>query len=178
MGINSAVNFTVQGNTLFGNLSYIGTQGPNCTETPALPAAEAFVVDANRVLQSTIQTENMATVPSADSLTCIVPSDGNYWPYGGQPDPVVPGEETPGDDDNGGDGLGKKIGLGLGIPLAILGAAFLAWYFRKWFLARNSGGRGYNTGGGAAGGAAASRRSMRMIPSTTSGYHRKGSSSQ
>lgn len=168
MGINSAVNFTVQGNTLFGNLSYIGTQGPNCSETPALPAAEAFVVDANRVTQSRIQSENMATVASADSLTCIVPSDGNYWPYGGQPEPSVPGE--PDSDNDNGENLGTKIGLGLGIPLGILAAAFLAWYFRRWFLARQP-----SSGRGTMG--AAARRSMRL-GTGTGPYHRKQSSSQ
>lgn len=138
MGINSAVNFTVQGNYLFGNTSWIGTKGPNCTDTPTLPAVEAFVVDANRVLSSNIQTENMATVDSADSLTCIVPSDGNYWPYGGEPQPFVPGEIPPWVHDSGAS-LGEKIALGLGIPLGIAAAAFITWYFRRWFLARNNG---------------------------------------
>src|ERR1700733_5351536 len=115
MGINSAMNFTVQGNTLFGNLSFIGSQGPNCSDA-SLPPAEAFVVDAVRVTDSNIQTENMATVPDADSLTCIMPSDGNFWPYGGQPEPVVPGETPPWGSSSPSHGTGKA-GKGKGVAL-------------------------------------------------------------
>ncbi|KAF8318161.1 hypothetical protein DL93DRAFT_2124939 [Clavulina sp. PMI_390] len=144
MGLDGVVNFTVQGNTLFGNLSYIGTQGPNCSASPALPAAESMVRDANNVTDSNIQSEYFATVASAESLTCIIPQNGDYWPYGGQPSPWVPGEQVPW-------GLGgatnssakTKIGLGVGIPLGIIGAAFLAWYFRRWYLERN----GFRTDG-------------------------------
>jgi len=82
----------------------------------------------------------MAVVPSADSLTCIVPSDGNFWPFGGQPTPVVPGETSPWgtSDDGGSEDLGTKVGLGVGIPLGIFAAAFFAWWFRKWYFSRSS----------------------------------------
>lgn len=164
------MNFTVQGNTLFGNLSFIGSQGPNCSDS-SLPPAEAFVVDAVRVTESNIQTENMTTVPDADTLTCINPSDGNYWPYGGQPEPVVPGEtppwgssppsSSPGAAKKGSNG--KGIALGIGIPVAILATAFLVYYFRRWFVART------NTGVGDVG---ARPLSMRMAQS---GYERRAS---
>lgn len=132
------MNFTVQGNELFGNISFIGSQGPNCTDA-SLPPAEAFVVDAVRVTQSNIQKENMAVVPNADSLTCIFPSDGNFWPFGGKPEPFVPGETPPAGSSSGsgGSSTGKKIGLGIGIPLAILAAAFIAYFIRRWFVAKN-----------------------------------------
>jgi len=171
MGINSAVNFTVQGNTLFGNISFIGSQGPNCSDS-SLPPAEAFVVDAVRVTQSNIQTENMTTVPDADTLTCINPSDGNFWPYGGQPQPVVPGEtppwgSSPSSPSSPGAARkasnGKAIALGIGIPVAILATAFLVYYFR-----RGSGTR-TNAGVGDVGGRPVSMRTAR------SGYERRAS---
>lgn len=74
-------------------------------------------------------------VPDGESLTCIMPSDGDFWPFGGQPQVVVPGEAgAPGS--GGGSDTGKKVGLGVGIPLGIIAAAVLAWAVRKWYLGR------------------------------------------
>jgi len=112
-------------------------------------------------------------VPDADTLTCIMPSDGNYWPFGGQPEPVVPGETPPWGSPSpspspspgaaGKAGKGKEIALGVGIPLAILATAFLVYYFRRWFLSRT------NASAGDVG-----RRPLSMR-TTQGGYERKSS---
>ena len=80
----------------------------------------------------------MVAVPDADSLTCIVPSDGNYWPFGGQPTPMVPGEVSPPSSTRGGGGLdtGAKIGIGIGLTAAVILFALIAWFLRKWQLDR------------------------------------------
>ena len=90
MAISSAVNFTVQGNTLVGNTSFIGSRGPNCSTADTTPSPAAFVEDQNTVQSSTIQGD-FQTIPDGNSLTCITPPPGgDYWPYGGNPSSKSP----------------------------------------------------------------------------------------
>lgn len=143
MAIDSSNNFTIQNNVLFGNTSFIGSNGPNCSSQDQTPTPEPFVMDQNLVTNSNIQSD-FVKVPDGESLTCIVPSDGNFWPYGGGPPKiVVPGEIVPGS----GASEGEKVGLGVGIPVGIVLACVLAWWFRGWYLERA--GVSYSAGGGA-----------------------------
>ena len=141
--MNSATNFTVLGNTFVGNTSYIGARGVNCTPTDETPNPEPAVVDANRVSESTLQPD-FVSVPDADSLTCILPANGDFWPFGGMPVVKVPGEEEDSGSPSssgtlsGGSSAGAKAGAGVGITLAILVVGIGAWFFRKWYLGRQS----------------------------------------
>ncbi len=88
MAITSAVNFTVENNTLIGNTTFIGARGPNCSTTEMTPSPAAFIIDPNTVNTSTVQ-DGFATVGNGDGLTCILPPDGgDFWPFGGNPNPA------------------------------------------------------------------------------------------
>ncbi|KAF8257325.1 hypothetical protein EI94DRAFT_1818245 [Lactarius quietus] len=83
IAMSSARNFTVEGNDLFGNISFIGIRGPNCSSSYPTPASAPFIVNLANVTSSTLQS-NFQSVPYAKGLPCIQPpDDGNYWPYGG-----------------------------------------------------------------------------------------------
>lgn len=72
-------------------------------------------------------------------MTCIVPpSDGDYWPFGGNPEnpntpPVSPPESS---SSSGGSNVGRKVGLAIGIIAGVAFVGVLAWFIRKWALAR------------------------------------------
>src|SRR5882762_5521516 len=85
IAVTSARNFTVQGNSLFGNTSFIGSRGPNCSDNP-LPNPGPFVVDNSNVVSSSLQSD-FQSISNGDGLTCIIPPNGDYWPYGGNPNP-------------------------------------------------------------------------------------------
>ncbi|KZO98175.1 hypothetical protein CALVIDRAFT_496781 [Calocera viscosa TUFC12733] len=92
IAVSSAFNFTVMGNMLAGNTSFIGSRGPNCSTGQILPNPEPFVWNSTTVTDSTIQTGFVNL--DVDSLTCVEPpSEGNYWPFGGEP---VPGTDIAG----------------------------------------------------------------------------------
>ena len=80
MAITSAVNFTVQGNALFGNTSFISSRGPNCAADDPTPPSAPFI-RGGAITDSTIQSD-FNSVPDAYGLTCVKPPNGgNYWPY-------------------------------------------------------------------------------------------------
>ncbi|EJU06387.1 hypothetical protein DACRYDRAFT_73816 [Dacryopinax primogenitus] len=83
IAVSSAENFTIIGNSLSGNTSFIGSRGPNCSADQILPAPEAFVWNITTTLDSTLQ-PGFADL-DVDSLTCIQPVDGAFWPFGGEP---------------------------------------------------------------------------------------------
>ncbi|KAF8467501.1 hypothetical protein DFH94DRAFT_796026 [Russula ochroleuca] len=83
--VTSARNFNVQGNKLVGNISFIGSRGPNCSASNPTPASTAFVVGLANVTASTLQSD-FQPVQDAKGLTCVQPPPGgNFWPYGGNP---------------------------------------------------------------------------------------------
>jgi parallel beta-helix repeat protein len=145
IAIDSATNFTVEDNVLFGNTSFIGARGPNCTTSDIVPSPAPFVQDQNNVQQSTIQPD-FQTIPDADALTCVLPPDGgDYWPYGGNPSasqasPVSSASaatptSSPGRASSGGvSSNGKTVGLVVGLVLGLLFAAVVAWFVRKWAI--------------------------------------------
>ncbi|KAI9456038.1 hypothetical protein BJY52DRAFT_1121471, partial [Lactarius psammicola] len=85
IAITSAHDFIVHGNVLFGNTSFIGSRGPNCSTSDPTPASAAFIVSWANVTSTTLQSD-FQSVQDAKGLTCIQPpDDGDYWPYGGNP---------------------------------------------------------------------------------------------
>ncbi|KAI0832713.1 pectin lyase fold/virulence factor [Trametes gibbosa] len=146
MAISSATNFTVQGNVLVGNTSFIGSNGPNCSSTDITPTPAAFVQDQNTVQSSSIQ-DGFQQIPDGDSLTCIMPPDGgDYWPFGGNPSstgssgtsPTSPSEPTAtGAASKGGLSGGAKAGIAIGVILGVAALAVITYYVRNWAVKRS-----------------------------------------
>ncbi|KAF9236243.1 pectin lyase fold/virulence factor [Melanogaster broomeanus] len=84
IAMNGATNFTVENNVLVGNTSFIGGRGPNCAANDPVPPPAPLIIDLRHVTHSTTQS-NFTPVIGADSLICMVPPTGNYWPFGGDP---------------------------------------------------------------------------------------------
>jgi hypothetical protein len=156
MAVNSARNFTVQNNVLFGNTSFIGSSGVNCSSSDIVPTPAAFVYQQNATLSSNIQSDFQA-IPDANSLTCVLPPDGgDYWPFGGNPgNPGSPStntsspgpttSQTPGAGQaSGGSSGGGKGGLIAGVVLGVLAVIVGAWFIRKWLLERSETKKLYN----------------------------------
>lgn len=134
MALTSARGFTVTGNKLVGNTTFIGSRGPNCTKTDETPTPQAFVIQQTNVEQSTTQFE-FVNVPDGDALTCILPPDGgSYWPYGGNPE----GDNDPFDDiddgSSGSSGKGRTAGIVVGIILGLAAIAVISWFLRRWAI--------------------------------------------
>lgn len=152
IAMSSAQNFTVENNVLEGNTSFIGARGPNCTDPPPSPAP--FVVDLSTTTASTTQLD-FQNITDGDGLTCILPPDGgDFWPFGGNPNPA-PGEPgAPGASGtsgspgplaspassqaiaNGGLSGGAKAGIAVGVILGVLAVALATWFIRQWAIKR------------------------------------------
>ncbi len=142
IALTSAKNFTVTGNTLFGNTTFIGSRGPNCTTTDVTPTPQAFVMTANVTADgggSTVQA-GFDIVGDGDALTCVLPPDGgDYWPYGGNPASTSggggdDGSGAPSSSSDGGSSSGSSGGLIAGVVVGVLVVALFCWFFRKWLL--------------------------------------------
>lgn len=72
IAISSARNFTIQGNTLFGNTYFIGSRGPNCSTSDPTPPSGPFLMQKSDTTASNLQSD-FATVQDAEGLTCVVP---------------------------------------------------------------------------------------------------------
>ena len=101
------------------------------------------------MLDSTVQTD-FASVSDGDSLTCILPPDGDYWPFGGNPNPApgepgAPGQPgpspsaTPGASQASGSGGlsgGAKAGVAIAVIFGVLGLALITWLIRRAAIKR------------------------------------------
>lgn len=133
IAMSSARNFTVEQNVLFGNTSFIGSRGPNCSNSDTTPNPAPFVVDLNTTTQSTTQFD-FQSIPDGDGLTCILPPDGgDFWPFGGSPE--VNGNQAS-NSDNGGLSGGAKAGIAIAVILGVAAIAAGCYYVRKWALKR------------------------------------------
>jgi hypothetical protein len=145
MAVTSARNFTIQNNVLFGNTSFIGSRGPNCTTFDTTPTPQPFVVDYNNTDALNLQSD-FVQIPDGDSLTCILPPDGgDYWPFGGNP--TTNNNTTTGDGNptptnpassgtNNGLSGGAKAGIAIGVVLGVTLIAIAAYFIRKAALKR------------------------------------------
>ncbi|KAI0331299.1 hypothetical protein GY45DRAFT_1322582 [Cubamyces sp. BRFM 1775] len=147
VAISSASNFTVQGNILVGNTSFIGSTGPNCSTTDITPQPAPFVEDQSTVQASNIQS-GFQLIPDGNSLTCIIPPNGgDYWPFGGNPSasqssPTSSG--SPASTSSGGSsalshgGLsgGGKAGIAIGVILGVAAIAAATYFIRNWAVRR------------------------------------------
>ena len=142
MGLTSARNFTVEGNILVGNTSFIGSRGPNCSSSDTTPTPAPFVTDPSFVFTSTIQSD-FQTIPDGNSLTCILPPEGgDYWPFGGNPSNPVSSSSgsaptsSSGAHTSSGLSAGAKAGIAIGVILGVLGLAIATFFVRRWALHR------------------------------------------
>jgi parallel beta-helix repeat protein len=139
VAITSAHNFTVQGTTLVGNTSFIGSRGPNCSASDPTPPSAAFVVGSANVTTSNLQSQ-FQSVQDAKGLTCVIPpAGGDYWPYGGNPTSTSTAStatSTSGQSSAKHSSAGSKAGLAIGIIVAV--AAMIAGIIlvRRWALKR------------------------------------------
>ena len=137
IGITSAHNFTVQGNILVGNTSFIGSRGPNCSASDPTPSSAAFIVGSANVTTSNLQSE-FQSVQDAKGLTCVIPPvGGDYWPYGGNPAPTSSTPtSTPSQGSAKHSSAGAKAGLAIGIIVAVVGIVVGMIVVRRWALKR------------------------------------------
>lgn len=121
IAVTSARNFTVQGNSLIGNTSFIGSRGPNCSASDPTPASAAFIVELANVTTTSLQSD-FQSVQDAKGLTCVQPPDGgDYWPYGGSP--LTSSTTSPTASSQGSTkhkSSGAKAGLAIGIVAAVV----------------------------------------------------------
>lgn len=132
IAITSAQNFTVQGNTLVGNTSFIGSRGPNCSASDPTPSSAAFIVGSVNVTTSNLQAQ-FQSVQDAKGLTCVIPpAGGDYWPYGGNPSSPPTTTSTPGQGSTKHSSAGAKAGLAIGIIAAVVAIIVGIVFIRRW----------------------------------------------
>ncbi|TFY78716.1 hypothetical protein EWM64_g5296 [Hericium alpestre] len=147
IAVTSARNFTIQGNTLTGNTSFLGARGPNCTDDEVVPNPAPWIVDAANTTQMDLQSDFQTITDNAGlGLTCILPPDGgDFWPYGGNPaqgnmTPPVPVPEPVASPSGGGGGGGLSggaiAGIVLGVVFGVVALAIATWFIRRWALRR------------------------------------------
>ena len=138
MAVTSATNFTVEGNTMIGNTSFIGARGPNCSTSDTVPSPAPFIVELDTVTSSTLQTE-FQSINDGDSLTCVLPPNGgDFWPYGLNPSNATAVAAAA--------AAGKRTtGIAVGVVLGVLGCAVASWFFRKWYISHTETKRLYSS---------------------------------
>ncbi|UOH80773.1 hypothetical protein LQV05_003432 [Cryptococcus neoformans] len=124
MSVTSAKDFVIQNNTFFGNTSFIGNYGPNCTTGNKTPHPSDPLLEESSTLQNTT-----ISVPASSpfqfvngtaiGLTCFVPPESTSysWPYG---DGQVNSEQA--DKDNGTSGTSTSTGSASQISVASTGS--------------------------------------------------------
>jgi parallel beta-helix repeat protein len=144
IAITSARNFTVQGNILFDNTTFIGSRGPNCSASDPTPSSAAFIVDMANVTSSTIQPQ-FQSVQDGKGLTCVQPPNGgDYWPYGGNPNPSNYNPPLPVSTSSanvkgsgGQRSAAVKAGLAISITFVVISIIVAALFARRWALNRS-----------------------------------------
>ncbi|KXN89470.1 hypothetical protein AN958_05632 [Leucoagaricus sp. SymC.cos] len=137
MALTSAQNFTIQNNSLFGNTSFIGARGPNCSTTDSVPSPAPFVLDTNTTGVLSVQT-GFEIIPDGDSLTCVLPPNGgDFWPFGQDPNSTT-GAPTPRSRPRHTHVSGGGVaGIVIGAILGLIGFVVAGWLIRRWLLRRN-----------------------------------------
>jgi len=133
IAMSSARNFTVENNDLFGNTSFIGARGPNCSNTDTTPSPAPFVLDLNNTVSCTTQLD-FETIPDGNSLTCILPpAGGDYWPYRSNSTSSASGgsQQSP----HGLSG-GAKAGIATGVIVGVALTMLATYLVRKWAINR------------------------------------------
>jgi len=151
IAITSATSFTVQGNQMIGNTSFIGARGPLCKDSDSVPAPAPFIIDPRTTTGLTTQSD-FQTVSDGDSLTCVLPPNGgDFWPFGLNPSnsssPMTTTTGSPTGNNgtnNSGTGTpsaaavssGSTAGIAVGVVVGVIICAFAAWLIRRSAISR------------------------------------------
>lgn len=146
IAISSARNFTVENNVLLGNTSFIGSRGPNCSDSDNTPDPAAFVMDTSTTTSSTTQSD-FEIIPDGNSLTCVLPPDGgDYWPFGGNPSNATSTSTSSGSEStssgqtsttaSGASSSGSTVGIVVGVIVGVVVIGVGSWLLRRWALKR------------------------------------------
>ena len=72
-------NFTIIGNTIGEDVTFIGSVGPNCSTSDVTPTPEPLVFNSSQVIDSNLQPGFVDK--DTDSLTCILPDNGGLGDF-------------------------------------------------------------------------------------------------
>jgi parallel beta-helix repeat protein len=134
IAITSASNFTVQGNSFFGNSSFIGARGPNCSSVDTVPKPEAFIIEANTTTLMSVSS-NFVNIGDGDSLTCVLPPNGgDFWPFGLNPSNTT--SSTPSSSSGSDPARSGAIAGGVIGGLILCGLA--TWLIRRYILRKKA----------------------------------------
>jgi parallel beta-helix repeat protein len=143
IAITSASNFTVQNNVMFGNTSFIGARGPNCSASDIVPTPAAFIMDTNTISNFAIQSD-FQTIPDGNSLTCVLPPNGgDYWPFGLNPSNTSTTAASAGPTSTNGKGSppskshNSAAAVAVGVIVGIIACAIVSFFIRKWAIKRS-----------------------------------------
>jgi len=145
IAITSATNFTVQGNSLFGNSSFFGSRGPSCPTTNTVLSPAPFVAEVNYTSSISISS-NFVNISDGNTLTCVLPPNGgDFWPVGLNPSTesslssLSNSTSTPPPASSGGGRSGAILGgIVLGGVILILLLCGIATWLRKCLLRRKA----------------------------------------
>jgi len=145
IAITSATSFTVQGNEMTGNTSFIGARGPLCKDSDTVPTPAPFIIDPSTSTGLTTQSD-FQTISDGSSLTCVLPPNGgDFWPFGLNPSnsssPMATTSTSP--PNNTGIGTssaasssGSKVGIAVGVIVGVIVCAFATWLIRRCVMSR------------------------------------------
>ena len=148
IAITSATSFTVQGNEMTGNTSFIGARGPLCKDSDIVPTPAPFIIDPSTATGLTTQSD-FQTISDGSSLTCVLPPNGgDFWPYGLNPSnsssPMTTTSTTTPPSNNTGVGTSSatgssasSVGIAVGVIVGIIVCAFAAWLVRRCVISRH-----------------------------------------
>ena len=140
IAIASATSFTVQGNEMAGNTSFIGARGPLCKDSDTVPTPAPFIIDPS-TSTGLITQPDFQTISDGSSLTCVLPPNGgDFWPFGLNPSnsssPMTTATTTP--SNNTGVGIssaagssGSTVGIVVGVIAGVIVCAFATWLVRR-----------------------------------------------
>ena len=142
IAITSATNFTVQGNSFFGNSTFIGDRGPDCPTSNIVLSPSPFVTEVNTTSSMSISS-NFVNISNGNSLICVLPPNGgDFWPFGLNPSSPQPNSTSTSTPSGGGGGGGRSGaiigGIVLGGVILILLLCSLATWLRKYLLRRKA----------------------------------------
>ncbi|KAG8882625.1 hypothetical protein FRB97_007971 [Tulasnella sp. 331] len=140
-------NWTVTGNTVDNDVTFIGSLGPNCTKGETYPDPEPFVFNSTELTDCTM--DQAFVEKDTDSLTCILPDSGDFWPWvptvntttGTVPTSASPANPTSGTgspSNSSGSKSNSVVPLAVGITFGILGAAAFALAVRWYYMRQRS----------------------------------------
>lgn len=147
IALTSAQNFTIQSNSLFGNTSFIGARGPNCSDSDTVPTPAPFILDSNTTGSLSVQT-GFEVIRDGDSLTCVLPPNGgDFWPFGVNPSntSVTPGAPTPRTPPRHKHVSGGGIaGIVIGTVFGLIGFIVAGWLIHRWVSKRRQVQKAFN----------------------------------